>query len=379
MAPTLRLRAASISPPRPTMNSVLPPPMSTTSTCCSNTGTAWSTPRWISRASSTPEITSTPTLALARAASRKSSRFSASRTALVATAWTSAPKVSAMRRNRPRAATPRSMASGWSSFMSPDPVPSRTTSLSRARISNRLFPVGRATTRWKLLVPMSIAATGTATWGACDTTRGRLPPPAEGLSPRLPSGVVTAAATAARTPMIVRTIATELAVREHQVKAAVDLLDGGATVPFVARYRKEATGGLDDAQLRTLEERLRYLRELEERRAAILESIEAQGKLDDDLRARIMAAETKARLEDIYLPYKPKRRTKAQIAREAGLEPLADGLLGDPTLDPAATAAAYVDAEKGVADAAAALDGARAILTERFGEDADLIGALRER
>ncbi len=175
MAPTLRLRAASTSPPRPTMNSVLPPPMSITSTCWSKTGTAWSTPRWMSRASSTPEITSTPTLALTRAASRKSSRFSASRTALVATAWTSAPNVSAMRRNRPRAATPRSMASAWSSFMSPDPDPSRTTSLSRARISKRLLPVGRATTRWKLLVPMSIAATGVVAWGACDTTCGGYP------------------------------------------------------------------------------------------------------------------------------------------------------------------------------------------------------------
>ena len=179
-------------------------------------------------------------------------------------------------------------------------------------------------------------------------------------------------------PPIARTIATELGVRENQVKAAVDLLDGGATVPFVARYRKEATGGLDDAQLRTLEERLRYLRELEERRAAILESIEAQGKLDDELRARIMAADSKARLEDIYLPYKPKRRTKAQIAREAGLEPLAVALLADPGLDPPAAAAGYVDAEKGVADAAAALEGARAILVEHFAEDADLIGGLRE-
>jgi protein Tex len=178
---------------------------------------------------------------------------------------------------------------------------------------------------------------------------------------------------------IARTIATELSVREHQVKAAVDLLDGGATVPFVARYRKEATGGLDDAQLRTLEERLRYLRELEERRAQVLESIEAQGKLDDELRARIMAADSKARLEDIYLPYKPKRRTKAQIAREAGLEPLAVALLADPGLDPAATAAGFVNEEAGVADAAAALEGARAILVEHFGEDADLIGALRER
>ncbi|MFC3584572.1 Tex family protein [Streptantibioticus rubrisoli] len=179
------------------------------------------------------------------------------------------------------------------------------------------------------------------------------------------------------TESIGRVIAQELGVREGQVKAAVDLLDGGATVPFIARYRKEATGALDDAQLRTLEERLRYLRELEDRRAAILESIEAQGKLDDALRAQILAADSKARLEDIYLPYKPKRRTKAQIAREAGLEPLADRLLADPTLEPRATAEEFVGDT--VADAAAALDGARSILVERFGEDADLIGELRER
>ncbi|MCO6006105.1 RNA-binding transcriptional accessory protein [Actinoallomurus purpureus] len=171
-------------------------------------------------------------------------------------------------------------------------------------------------------------------------------------------------------------IAEELGVRERQVQVAVELLDGGATVPFIARYRKEATGTLDDAQLRTLEERLRYLRELDERRAAILESIESQGKLDDALRAQITAAETKARLEDIYLPYKPKRRTKAQIAREAGLEPLADALLADPGLDPQAEAAAYTNADL---DVAGALDGARAILVERFAEDADLIGDLRER
>jgi uncharacterized protein len=174
-------------------------------------------------------------------------------------------------------------------------------------------------------------------------------------------------------------IAEELGVRERQVKAAVDLLDGGSTVPFIARYRKEATEMLDDAQLRTIEERLRYLRELDERRAAILESIRSQGKLDDALEAQILAADSKARLEDIYLPYKPKRRTKAQIAREAGLEPLADGLLGDPMVDPQAAAAAFVDPEKGVADPAAALEGARAILVERFAEDADLIGALREQ
>ncbi|HEX3648768.1 MAG TPA: Tex family protein, partial [Pseudonocardiaceae bacterium] len=176
-----------------------------------------------------------------------------------------------------------------------------------------------------------------------------------------------------------RRIAEDLGVRDNQVGAAVELLDGGSTVPFIARYRKEVTGALDDGQLRTLEERLRYLRELEERRAAIVESVRAQGKLDDELAARIAAADSKARLEDIYLPYKPKRRTKAQIAREAGLEPLADLLLGDPTNDPATAAAGHVDADQGVPDAAAALDGARAILVERFAEDADLIGLLRER
>lgn len=174
-------------------------------------------------------------------------------------------------------------------------------------------------------------------------------------------------------------IAEELGVRERQVKAAVELLDGGSTVPFIARYRKEATEMLDDAQLRTLEERLRYLRELEERRTAILDSVREQGKLTEELEARIRTAETKARLEDVYLPFKPKRRTKAQIAREAGLEPLAEGLLGDPTVDPHAAAGAFVDAGKGVADTQAALDGARSILTEKFSEDADLIGELRER
>ncbi|WP_329042006.1 RNA-binding transcriptional accessory protein [Streptomyces sp. NBC_00178] len=174
-------------------------------------------------------------------------------------------------------------------------------------------------------------------------------------------------------------IAEELGVRERQVKAAVDLLDSGSTVPFIARYRKEATEMLDDAQLRTLEERLRYLRELEDRRAAVLDSVREQGRLDEALEARIRAADTKARLEDIYLPFKPKRRTKAQIAREAGLEPLATGLLADPSVDPLVAAAAYVDADKGVADAAAALEGARSILAEHFSEDADLTGELRER
>src|SRR3954466_2890144 len=182
-----------------------------------------------------------------------------------------------------------------------------------------------------------------------------------------------------KVPSIERRIAEELGVRDAQVAAAVGLLDGGSTVPFVARYRKEVTGGLDDTQLRTLEERLGYLRELEERRAAVLASVHEQGKLDDTLGKQILAAETKARLEDIYLPFKPKRRTKAQIAREAGLEPLAELLLRSPDTEPSAAAAGFVDAERDVADAAAALDGARAILVERFAEDADLIGDLRER
>jgi uncharacterized protein len=173
-------------------------------------------------------------------------------------------------------------------------------------------------------------------------------------------------------------IAQELGVWEQQVEAAVTLLDGGATVPFIARYRKELTGALDDAQLRTLEERLTYLRELEERRTAVLNSIREQGKLDAVLEAAILAADTKGRLEDIYAPFKPKRRTKAEIAKEAGLEPLSEMLLTRPQNDPQVAAVAFVDAEKGVADAAAALEGARAILTERFDEDADLKGALRE-
>ncbi|MEV6224235.1 Tex family protein [Nocardia fluminea] len=162
-----------------------------------------------------------------------------------------------------------------------------------------------------------------------------------------------------------RRIADELGVRETQVRAAVELLDGGSTVPFIARYRKEVTDGLDDAQLRQLEERLGYLRELDERRGAIIESIRGQGKLDPALHSQLMLAETKARLEDIYLPYKPKRRTKAQIAREAGHEPVADALIGDPNTDPAAYTAEQ-------------LDGARSILVERFAEDADLVGELRE-
>ena len=172
-------------------------------------------------------------------------------------------------------------------------------------------------------------------------------------------------------------LADELGVAEGQVAAAVKLLDEGSTVPFIARYRKEVTGSLDDAQLRRLEERLTYLRELDERRLAVLASIEEQGKLTDQLRAALMTADTKARIEDIYLPFKKKRRTKAQIAREAGLEPLADALLADPTLVPDEAAAAYLGED--VADAAAALDGARHILIERAGEDAELVGAVREK
>src|ERR1700734_1261023 len=183
--------------------------------------------------------------------------------------------------------------------------------------------------------------------------------------------------TADPTASIITQIAAELAVRDHQVAAAVGLLDGGATVPFIARYRKEVTGTLDDAQLRTLDERLRYLRELEERRTAILASIDEQGKLTDELRAHIDAADTKARLEDLYLPYKPKRRTKAQIPRKNGREPLADLLLETPATDPREAAEGYLN--ENVADVTAALDGARSILVERFAEDADLIGTLRER
>jgi uncharacterized protein len=181
---------------------------------------------------------------------------------------------------------------------------------------------------------------------------------------------------------ILHRIAAEIGVHPNQVAAAVQLLDDGATVPFVARYRKEATGNLDDTQLRTLEERLGYLRELEERRAAILQSIGEQGKLTPELRAEVENAETKQRLEDLYLPYKPKRRTKAQIAREAGLEPLADALFDDPTLNPETEAAKYVNPEKEppekhVPDVKAALDGARQILMERFAEDAALLEKLR--
>src|SRR4051794_39754160 len=160
-----------------------------------------------------------------------------------------------------------------------------------------------------------------------------------------------------RVANIYRQIAEELGVREQQVEATVALLDGGATVPFVARYRKEITGALDDVQLRKLEERLNYLRELEERRTAILSSVREQGKLDAALEAAILAADSKGRLEDIYLPFKPKRRTKAEIAKEAGLEPLADSLLTQPENDPQAVAAPFINVDRQVADAVAALDG----------------------
>ena len=173
-------------------------------------------------------------------------------------------------------------------------------------------------------------------------------------------------------------IALELGARPAQVIAAITLLDEGATVPFISRYRKEATGGLDDTQLRNLEERLTYLRDLEERRSAIVASIEEQGKLTPELRAEVMDAETKQRLEDLYLPYKQKRRTKAQIAREAGIEPLALALLADPSLTPEDEAGQYLNADAGFADAKAVLDGARQILMEKFAEDAELLGQLRE-
>jgi len=197
----------------------------------------------------------------------------------------------------------------------------------------------------------------------------------------------SASPAASALPRIVATLAQELAVRPQQVAAAVALLDEGSTVPFIARYRKEVTGNLDDTQLRTLEERLGYLREMEERRAAILASIDEQGKLDHALRAALESATTKQALEDLYLPYKPRRRTKAQVAKEAGLEPLADALLADPKLDPMAEGAKYVKvvpASEGVdaihvPDAKAALDGARDILSERFAETAPLLEKLRAR
>jgi uncharacterized protein len=177
------------------------------------------------------------------------------------------------------------------------------------------------------------------------------------------------------TARITQAIAAEIGCRPAQVSAAVGLLDEGSTVPFVARYRKEATGGLDDTQLRTLEERLAYLREMEARRIAVIESIRGQGKLTPDLEEKLAKAATKAEIEDLYLPYKPKRRTRAEIAREKGLGPLAEQILADRAVDPKALAASFVTEE--VADVKAALDGARDILTEQFAENAELVGRLR--
>ena len=174
-------------------------------------------------------------------------------------------------------------------------------------------------------------------------------------------------------PSINQIIADELNARNEQVAAAVKLLDDGSTVPFIARYRKEITGGLDATQLRHLEQSLGYLRELEDRRQTILSSISEQGKLTDELRADIWAADTKTRLEDLYLPYKPKRRTKGQIAIEAGLQPLADILLTNPDLDPETEAQNYLNAEHQIIDNKTALDGARYILMERFAEEAGLL------
>jgi len=188
---------------------------------------------------------------------------------------------------------------------------------------------------------------------------------------------MTSLANTLKLPSISKRIADELNVQEQQVSAAVGLLDEGATVPFISRYRKEVTGGLDDTQMRTLEERLRYLRELEERRAAILKSIQEQEKLTPELERDIHLADTKNRLEDLYLPFKPKRRTKGQIAKEAGLEPLAEALMADPTLHPEIEAAKFFNAEHKIDDVKAALDGAKYILMEKFSEDAELLGRLR--
>ncbi|EGP45001.1 RNA-binding transcriptional accessory protein Tex [Achromobacter insuavis] len=192
------------------------------------------------------------------------------------------------------------------------------------------------------------------------------------------TSVITNVAAGVDNARIVAQLATELGARASQIASAVELLDDGATVPFIARYRKEATGGLDDTVLRNLEVRLGYLRELEERRGSILESISQQGKLTPELQQEIATADTKQRLEDLYAPYKPKRRTRAQIAREAGLEPLADAILADPACDPAALAAQYLNPEASINDAKAALDGARDILAERYAENADLLADMRE-
>ena len=178
---------------------------------------------------------------------------------------------------------------------------------------------------------------------------------------------------------VIARIVQELAVKPQQVSATVALLDEGATVPFIARYRKEVTGNLDDTQLRFLAERLTYLRELNDRRNTVLNSIESQGKLTPELAQTIHDADTKTLLEDLYLPYKPKRRTKAQVAREAGLQPLADSLLADRSLLPEQFAAQFIDSEKGILTAAEALEGARQIIMEQVAESADVLSELRER
>lgn len=177
---------------------------------------------------------------------------------------------------------------------------------------------------------------------------------------------------------IIDRIAAELAIRPQQVASTIQLLDEGATVPFIARYRKEVTGGLTDTQLREFAERLIYLRELEDRRAVIIKSVREQNKLTPELEQALLAAESKVKLEDLYLPYKPKRRTKAQIAREAGLAPLAESLLTDPNLNPEKTAEQYLNAEHNITDSKTALEGARQILMEQFAEHAELLGKLRE-
>ncbi|RYF42692.1 MAG: RNA-binding transcriptional accessory protein, partial [Comamonadaceae bacterium] len=192
------------------------------------------------------------------------------------------------------------------------------------------------------------------------------------------SATAKIAAAGADNARILAQLADELNTRASQLSQAIELLDSGATVPFIARYRKEATGGLDDTVLRNLEVRLGYLRDLESRRGAILASIEQQGKLTPALAAELASADTKQRLEDLYAPFKPKRRTRAQIAREAGLEPLADAILEDVGSDPQALAATYINAEAGVADTKAALDGARDILAERYAENADLLADMRQ-
>jgi uncharacterized protein len=214
---------------------------------------------------------------------------------------------------------------------------------------------------------------------SCPAVETRNPVRQDVLVTQLPQAPSAPSAPPKTDDAIYTQIASELGVKAWQVKAAVELLDGGSTVPFIARYRKEATGTLDDTQLRDLDERLRYLRELADRRRAVLEAVDAQGQLTPELKKAILAADTKSRLEDIYLPFKSKRRTKAQIAREAGLEPLAETLLKRPDLDPEREAGKYLNPDHAITDGAAALAGARSILVERVAQDPDLAADLRER